>query len=273
MNIYFDLFNILYILIKAYLKYKLRLNDWNNTVINLLIELGNLNIIFIKFFQWFHSDKEDSNYISEEIINHISQYNNNAPYTNEDIDYDSLDKLYLIAEKEKDILLINDLIPINSGSVALVFKAKLNNKDIVIKLLRKNIYFKIKKGLDLLYLLLTICKFIPFINIHDADRFIEKNKLLILDQTNFLNELNNIEKFYACFKKHKYVIVPLSYRIYTEQINSILLMDFIDGMHINELNLEDKDNFLISYSKFMISTFFIKNIVHADLHHGNIFFM
>ena len=269
MNNIKNIINTIIIISKEILLYCFYYQNYNKTIINILDNLGDYNIVYSKIFQWVCIENNNNN---SEILERIKTYTNKIPYKNSDIEYKDLLKLYTIADINLDKLEITELRPINTGTVSLVFKAKLNNEYIAIKILRKNIVLKINEGVNFLIFLSNIIKYIPYLNMFMFDKIISENKINIIKQTNFINEIENIELFYNCFKKHKYVIVPKVYKNYTTELNNIIIMDFIDGKNINELNGEEKDFYLISYIKFCISSIFIKKIIHSDLHQGNIIF-
>ena len=269
MNHIKNVINTIIIISKKILLYCFYYQNYNETIINILDNLGEYNIVYAKIFQWSCIENNNNN---TEILEHLKSYTNNTPYKNSDIDYKDLLKLYTIANINLDKLEITELQPINTGTISLVFKAKLNNEYIAIKILRKDIVIKINEGIDFLIFLSNIVKYIPYLNIFMFDKIITENKINIINQTNFVNEIENIDLFYNCFKKHKYVIIPKVYKNYTTQLNNIIIMDYIDGKNINELIGEEKDFFLISFIKFFISSVFIKKIIHSDLHQGNIIF-
>ena len=131
---------LFYILSISYIKYLFNKKNSDNIIICCLQQIGNLNIIFIKIFQWIVFNKRiKKNIVSQKVSDFLTIYNNNVPYTNDDIDYKTLCESYIIAKNNNLNLEIDTLNPINSGSIALIFKAKLNNKPIIIKILKNNI--------------------------------------------------------------------------------------------------------------------------------------
>lgn len=270
----FDIIYILFIIIKNYIKLLFRIQNYNQTIILILKELGQINITFAKIFQWSFMDENKNNkYMSKEIYQYIYNYTNNTPYDSQDIDYKSILQIYQIAKELSDDFAIENIKPINSGTISLVFKAKLNEKNIAIKLLRKDIKIKIMDGIQLLTTIGYILSFIPNINLFMIDKIIDKNKDKFYSQVDFLNEANNIELFYKSLQKNKFLLVPNVYKYYTEKNPNIILMDWIEGESIDKLTKEEKINFINPLAKLVKNCLFIKKVLHCDLHQGNILFI
>jgi predicted unusual protein kinase regulating ubiquinone biosynthesis (AarF/ABC1/UbiB family) len=251
--------------------YIFKYKDYDDFIISLMKIIGDYNIIFVKIFQWVRVNNNNS-LVTKKIQNEIYQFTNNTPYNESDIDYKSLLNLYKITEENSDKFDLTSLEPINSGSISLVFKGKLNNKDVVIKILRKNILEKIEKGINLLINLENIIYYIPFYNYYVSTKIFKSNKEHIFNQINFINESENIMLFYKKFKKNKFVSIPYVYDKYTNLINNIIIMDYINGKYIYELNSNDLDDFFIPFYKFIVNSIFYKKIFHCDLHQGNVLF-
>ena len=198
----------------------------------------------------------------------------NAPYNKEDINYEVINKIKKYANENNKSLYIYDEKPINSGTVALVFKGTLDNKPIAIKLLRKNIHTKIKIGIDNIIITVKIINFISSFFIKQNNNIlnsIESNKLILLKQTNLLEEIKNIEIFQEITNSYENIIVPYVYKYFTTDVShEIIIMDFIEGS-----TLEDLDNTILKQhkkeiDKFILNMYTIHNAIHSDLHAGNI---
>lgn len=263
MNIIFEIFY-----------YILKHKNYENFVINVIRKIGEYNIIFVKIFQWIwiNNNSRDNLFITEKIENEISSYTNNTPYDENDIDYKNLFNLYLIANKNSDKLEIDNMKPINSGTISLVFKGKLNGKNIAIKILRKNIKEKLQQGINLLVNIENILYYIPIINYYVSTKIFEKNKSNILNQINFINESDNLMLFYKKFKNNKIINIPNCYTNYTISEPNVILMDYIDGNYLYELKYDELDSYFIPFCKFVLTSIFQKKIIHCDLHQGNIIF-
>jgi predicted unusual protein kinase regulating ubiquinone biosynthesis (AarF/ABC1/UbiB family) len=268
-----DLIKLIFKIFVGIIKYIFRYENYDNTIIKFLNDIGEYNIIFIKIFQWIWvKNNNDNIYITDNITKELYKYTNNTPYNDLDIDYKSLLKIFMIAQTQGDNLELLDLDPCNSGTISLIFKAKLNNKNIVIKLLRNNIRKKLEDGLNLLINIENILYNTKFINRIVSTKIFENNKINILNQIDFMNEVQNINLFNKSFSRSPEIIIPNVYIEYTKINQNFILMDYIDGKYIYELTKEELDNYFIPFVKFIMSSIFIKNILHCDLHQGNILF-
>ena len=243
-------------------------------VIKILNYISDYNIVFVKIFQWIWNNNNYKNeYITNKIQDEIYRYTNNTPYIEEDIDYKSLTNIYMLANNNNEKFKLDDLKPMNTGSVSLIFKGNLNGKDIVIKLLRKNIKKKIESGINFLINLENIIINIPIINIFYGTKIFENNKYNIINQSDFNTEIKNINLFYDNFKNNKYIIIPSSYTNYTNYNSNIIIMDYIEGQYLNDIEKDDYKFYIKYFIKFIVNSLFIKHIFHCDLHQGNVLFV
>jgi predicted unusual protein kinase regulating ubiquinone biosynthesis (AarF/ABC1/UbiB family) len=236
---------------------------------NLLFELSNINIIFIKIFQWLSSEKN----ISKKYLTLLNKYLDNSPYDDNSIDKETLLSLLEYSKNNNYNLEICSFIPYKSGSINLIFTGYLDNKKIIIKMLRKNIKQKVEESIIFFYYISNIFYFIFYIyNLHDIIYdVINKNKKILLDQTNLKKELENIKLFKNKYKKTDYIIIPNVYEDFTNKFNNLIIMDYIDGDIIYNIKKEDKEEFKKIYIKYSYS-YLEKEIIHGDLHIGNILF-
>lgn len=248
--------------------------SYNEFIINILKQLAELNITFAKIFQWsFINKKQKNKYITDEINDFVYNYTNNTPYTNLDIDYSKILQIYIESKNLNDRFELTDIKPINSGTISLVFKGKLNDKPVVIKLLRNNVETELIKGLNLLTYFGYLISIIPYYNVLMFDKIIDKNKKNFYEQINFTNEVSNIQLYYNKLRRNKFCISPNVYPHYTEKIKDIIIMDYIDGKKLDELSDDEKQNFISVFIKFLKNTIFYKNVLHCDLHPGNVLFI
>jgi len=235
----------------------------------LLVELSHINIIFIKIFQWLSSEKK----INDKYLLLLKKYVDNCPYDDDSVDKETLINLIKYSNENNHNLELTSFIPYRSGSINLVFIAYLNNKKVVIKILRRNIIKKIEESIDFFYYIGNIFYIIFYIyNIQDIIYdIIYKNKNILIEQTNLKNELDNIKLFKYKYRNSNYLIIPNFYEEFTDKYNNLIVMDFIEGCTIDNIQKEDKEEFNKIYLKYTYS-FLEKEIIHGDLHIGNILF-
>jgi len=278
-NIFLRFIYISYIFISEFIKYK-----FNNTVYcikeqqqterielikKIVNKLEDLNIVYVKIFQ---STCINNNLLNEDEQNYFIKYTDNVPYKTEEIDYTVLDKL----EKEYDIKLENTG-PINSGIVSVVFNARygIDSKKVVIKILKKNIKERLVEVFNEIKLLADISSYIPYIRNYEFVKIVENNKELIINQTDFLQESNNIKIFKEKNKNLPEFRIPFVYDGITNKYKNVLVMENIKGMTYTEIKNFDpkiKDIFGRLIYKFAVNCIFYHNIIHCDVHPGNIFF-
>jgi predicted unusual protein kinase regulating ubiquinone biosynthesis (AarF/ABC1/UbiB family) len=266
------------IYVKYYVQYKFSKKtsaDYNYIIMRLAGELADKNIFFTKIFQGI-ANNANNKLMNKEIFNYFINYTDNVKYDENEIDYRGLYELISIAKRNGDELVIHGGVrsePIKSGVIAVIYKATLNGKDVIIKYRRKNIVEKFDKSISELKLLVNITKKLPyFCNLNICDIF-EENREIMTEQLDFTNEINNIQVFYEKFKDVKDICIPHVYSYFTEANANAIVMDYIEGTRLENINAEDKDEYSKILSRFNIKSVFYDSIYHADLHSGNIIFM
>lgn len=149
---------------------------------------------------------------------------------------------------------------ISSASMGQVYKIKdIETKDIyAMKVLhpnlKSNIYFN-EKFLNIF--LYFFDKNIPI----DIKHILNLIKL----QTDLNDEARNMEKFYDFYKDNKHIKIP---KIISSTKN-ILIMEYIDGIRVSEVDLYNKNKFMSFLKLFMHRNKYKLNLNHGDLHVGN----
>ena len=267
-NILF-LLNAVFIFGSEYLIYYIY-NDYSSFIDRLTMRLASLNILYVKVFQAFALN---NSIIDETINNKLLKFTDNAPWNYSDI---NLKDLTEVAEKYHLYLGHNYEVPINSGMISLVFKVskKSNlNEKVIIKMKRRNIQEKLNDAIDNLLFSMYILSFIPIINKYQLAEVVSKNIEIIRHQTNFLEEIDNMNKIRENCKNLKYVKIPTADRRVTEEYPDIILMEYIEGLKINQIKEEDYEGFAKQVVKFGLVTTVVHGITHGDLHSGNVLFI
>jgi predicted unusual protein kinase regulating ubiquinone biosynthesis (AarF/ABC1/UbiB family) len=231
--------------------------------------LANVNILYVKVFQ---AIALNNSLIDENINNMLLKFTDNAPWTRDDIDVDTLNAL-----KEDQQLVICDGVyqPINSGMISLVFKATRISDDsnVIIKIKRRMIERKLKDAIDNLMFFMYVLSFFPFVKKYQLVEVVNKNIDIIKHQINFDEEVENLLKIKNNCKHLKYVKIPAVFKEVTNKYPNVILMEQIDGVPINKVKEEDYEEFAKSILKFGFVTTLLHGVTHGDLHSGNILFI
>jgi len=247
--------------------------NYDRMIHNLTNRLAYQNILYVKIFQAFALNH---NIIDDSMNNTLLKFTDNVPWTNTDIDKDTLISL----EKKFDIKIFNDYTPINSGMISLVFKGKINKKDncdkdeiIVIKMKRNKIEAILNDGIQKMLFCIRLLAMIPFIKNYQLSDIIHNNINLIKFQTDFQKEIENVETMQKKCKNMKYVKIPKVYKNMTDDFSNVIVMEFIKGCTLQEVEPIHYYEYSKQLIKFGLVTLLIHGTSHGDLHTGNLLFI
>jgi predicted unusual protein kinase regulating ubiquinone biosynthesis (AarF/ABC1/UbiB family) len=241
--------------------------DLNACIERLSDKLSQKNILYIKIFQ---ACALNNNIFPDEINNKLIKFTDNAPWTEADIDMDTLCRF----ETLNNMRIENKDVPIKSGMISLIYKARDENKqEVILKMKRKNIEAKLEEGIAQLLFFLKVVDWLPFINNYDLPAIIQKNIDLIRHQTDFAQEVKNIQKFTSMCDKLKFVQIPKVYAAVTQDFPNIIMMEFMKGQSIYQVEKADYELYAKQFLKFAFITMFSTGTTHGDLHVGNILFL
>lgn len=226
------------------------------------------NIVYVKIFQALCFEKD---LVNNEEQDFLLKYTDNVPYNTNEIDYELLDKL----ENEFSITL-QSKIPINCGTVGVVFEGfDSSNNKVIIKMLKKDIFNKFKNVFDELLYISYICQYIPYIKSLKISKILLDNEQVLLNQMDFIKEVEAIEIFTKKYKNNKEFVFPKVYRQITEKYNNLLVMENISGLRFKDIeNMSEtiKEELAYLINKFGILGIIYHSVIHCDLHSGNVFF-
>ena len=234
----------------------------------LTTRLAEINILYVKIFQ---AIALNNNIIDENINNMLLRFTDNAPWTREDIDFDTLINLH----EDFDICFTSGYTPINSGMISLVFKCMIgyNNNIVIVKCKRKNIDKKLDDAVDNLRFIIRLFSCLPRFNKFNINEIVEKNISLIKQQLCFNTEIKNLMLIKNNCKNLKYVKIPNVNSCVTEKYPNAIVMEYIQGLPINLIKKDDYLDFAKLVLKFGFVTTLIHGTTHGDLHSGNILFI
>lgn len=266
-----------YICLSEFLKYKIRWKSRTNAVIDVSKRLATKNMMYVKVFQAFATNR---NIVSPELNQFFSDYTDNVSYTSEEYDVDELKELEAKSTEctpHLQLRIMNNYTPIKSGLMSLIFKAYIGPTDdtpVVIKYLRKNISKNFNSSMNNLVMFAKITKFFPYLRTLNVENLILQNIVCLKDQVCFRKELSNITTYYNRWKNCEFVKIPKPYHDYTEKVNTdIIVMEYIDGMKVTEIDPDDYDHFGKVLATFNANAAFSSAIYHGDLHPGNMLFI
>jgi predicted unusual protein kinase regulating ubiquinone biosynthesis (AarF/ABC1/UbiB family) len=262
------IFKAFYIISSELIKYAI-FRDFTIFIDNLANRLSAINILYVKMFQ---AIALNNSLIDEKTNNKLMKFTDNAPWTKSDI---SIKDLIEVSYKYDIFFKDGYEKPINSGMISIVFKAykKIDGKPVIIKLKRYNIEEKLNDAIGNLQTFMYFLSFIPLIKKYQLSEVINKNIDIIRSQTNFNEEVKNMIKIKHNCRNLKYVKIPEVYEEVTKDYSSIIMMEYIDGIKINQIDEEDYEGFAKQVMKFGFVTTIVHGVTHGDLHGGNILFI
>lgn len=235
---------------------------------NILRRLAKSNILNVKVFQ---AIALNNSWISDETNQLLLKYTDQAPWDYTDVDYASLDEIC----RENDLELINQGMPINSGMISVVYKAikGKEGKTVAIKMKRKNIDKRLEESIHNLNFLLHCLTFVPMLQMYAIPQSIQENIDSLKEQTNFIQEVDNMILIQQNFKRLNYIVIPHVYKDITLKHHDVIVTDFVEGDQVIKVAKEDREEYADLLNKFVFISLFVHGVSHGDLHGGNILFL
>ena len=91
----------------------------------------------------------------------------------------------------------------------------------------------------------------------------------IYEQCNFINEWDNIDCVYNLNKLNSRFVTPKPYHKYITKYNNIIIMDWLDGLTLNELSNVQKPIAFDLIMGYGLKSIFYDGCIHGDFHQGN----
>lgn len=245
--------------------------NYDSLIKNISIKLAKENMFYVKFLQAFSTNH---NFLSKELIDFLLSYTDNVEFNKKQIDYGFCSSIINVNKKYPHLEIdVNELRVINSGLIAVVFKGKMKNKNVVVKVLKNNIKNEMDIAIKRIEFLINIFKYLPVFKTLNISEIFQENKTIMQEQINFISEINNIKDFGNRFKNIDDIIIPNVYDEFTNYDNNIIVMDYINGRKINQINDYEKDDYGLLLAKFGAKCILYDGIYHGDMHPGNIIFI
>jgi predicted unusual protein kinase regulating ubiquinone biosynthesis (AarF/ABC1/UbiB family) len=224
-------------------------------------KLVNLGILGIKFGQYLYSQSliinDDVKNILEPLLSHNKIHTKEE--TQQMLDLDDLNKYSeLIESIDYDNVL-------GSGSLAQTHICYIKNehtKKYVLKVAHPYI-FNLENEINVVKNIIKTASYLKNIKVN-WNSFFEN----ISEQCDLNNEANNMKKFYEIYKDYDKIEIPAL--IYSNKY--FIIMSYCEGTQMNKLDKKSQEynNGCKLLSSCFFHTLYKYNIIHGDLHPGNI---
>ena len=240
---------------------------------NIATFLASYNIVYSKIFQSLSSGAD---LLTNVEMDYLSRFNDNVPYLEEELpDLDELEEQ--INKNRIDNKLIIERSPKGpeaSGMIALVYYGTLGNKDVVIKVKRKNIDVRLHQAIDKMRLLVKLSTWLPYLRVMNLYTVFEENESDMYKQVDFTQEADNLKTMGKLFEHTDYVKIPWVDTKITKEINkNVIIMERLRGLKLKELDNSVKNEYGLLVAQYSLKSVLYDTIYHADLHSGNIMFL
>lgn len=279
--IYFNLF--LFSLTNNLIYYKLTKNINNGLIKSLYFSINLNGCVLIKFVQWVIINiellEDDAN---QYILKMFKKFYENCSIHN--LNYTKKMFYKDFGYNFDELLIIDEDFSIKSGSIAQVYKVKLNSNNIgnqfnflqnsinheksyALKVVHPEVYYQLFFPINFInsykFFVCNITFLKKYNTIFDFNSFFSNLKL----QLNMNNEYKNMQYFYNTYIDNPYIVIP-------EPIvsnDNCLLMEYVEGEFMHDLDISDfeKQKICALLNLFYKDTFQNCNYFHSDLHDSN----
>ncbi len=165
--------------------------------------------------------------------------------------------------------------PIASASLGQVYKAKIKNTYIAVKVQRPNLHFLIRRDVVILRFLATLLS--PFLPLNigvGIGEIIDEFGKALFDEIDYEKEGKNALRFADLFKENPNVFIPKLVKQFSSK--RIITTSWIDGVKLRDRALLEENNLIpASFIKTCVISglqqLFEYGYFHADPHPGNMF--
>jgi predicted unusual protein kinase regulating ubiquinone biosynthesis (AarF/ABC1/UbiB family) len=158
---------------------------------------------------------------------------------------------------------------VNAASIGQVHVAKKNGKKLAVKIQYPGVANSISSDLALVKPIA-----IRMFNLQgkDSDKYFKEVEDKLIEETNYLLELEQSQEVVAACKKIEHLVFPEYYSEFSSE--KIITMDWMTGIHLSEFTIKNKDQKLGNQLGQALWDFYMYQIhilkkVHADPHPGN----
>jgi ubiquinone biosynthesis protein len=153
-------------------------------------------------------------------------------------------------------------VPFASASIAQVHRAKLKNKDVVLKIKRPGIEAQIKEDLDLIRGGTSLLNLIPNFGMDAVMPWLDEFERGLVAELDFRKEVKNISYFRDMYRDREDIIIPRPYSRLSS--NNVIVMDWTPSKPITTPFKAER---LIN---MFLEQLLYEGVIHGDLHTGNL---
>ncbi len=258
--------------LKKRIKAKLAKKENITPPVRLRLALERLGPTFIKLGQLL-SVRPDL--IPKEYVKEMEKLQDNVPEFPFDMAEKEIEEQ--IGMPIKKIFSSFDKKPIASASVAQVYKAKLGNETVAVKIQRPKAKEIMETDIDIMFYIARLLeKHYPATKKYNPVGIVEEFSSWTKNELDFRVEARNAKRFYQNFRGSSTVHIPKIYDDYIRE--KVLVMEFIDGTELH--NIREIKKRKLNFDKIIkngfdatLTSVFIHGLFHADPHPGNILIM
>ncbi len=174
----------------------------------------------------------------------------------------------------KEVFTVFNPKPIASASISQVYKAKLKNKVVAVKVQRPGIKETVKTDIELMYKLAELLeRHVPELRNYHLRAIVHEFERWTIKELNFRIEAYYAQKLAEDSRNLPMLKIPAMYPELTTE--KVLVMEFIKGTPLHEikelkrLHINLRKVFQDGYDIFL-RHFFVNGLFHADPHPGNL---
>lgn len=153
-------------------------------------------------------------------------------------------------------------VPLASASIAQVHRAKLKNKDVVLKFKRPGIEAQMKEDLDIIRKGTSLLSLIPNFGMESVMPWIREFERGLLTELDFRREVQNISFFRDMYRDRDDVRIPRPYSRLSS--DDVIVMDYTPSEPIKKPFKAER---LIN---MFLEQLLYEGVIHGDLHTGNV---
>ena len=243
-------------------------NNYPLFIKNITRSLASKNILYVKLFQ---AISLNNNLIDGAMNQELIKYTDSVPYCSDDIDWEVMTNLKIVY----GIDFLSNTTPINAGMISLVYKMNdgIENQEVVVKIKRVGIEEKLNDAIEKIQFMINLLTCIPWLNQFNLLESFNKNILVLKNQLDFEQEVQNTMRMKNDCRNLKYIKIPKVYESVTKLFPNVIVMEYISGLHISQLEENDYEPFAKLVVKYGVVSSFMNGFGHGDLHAGNILFI